>query len=115
MLSTVGGCSVWASNAAGPPSRRATAAMVGRERCIRTRRRRVRRLPREPARSGLGLGAGQRPESQPLTIRRDVHLDLVAAAEIAHEDPLAQRVLDVPLNRPLERPGPVVLVVPLLD
>ena len=41
-------------------------------------RRWARRLRAEPARAGLGLGAGQRPESQPLAVGRDVHLDLVA-------------------------------------
>ena len=65
--------------------------------------------------AALGLGAGQRPEGQPLAVGRDVDLDLVAAAELAHEDLLAERILDVPLDRPLERPRAVALVVAVLD
>src|SRR5690348_8162055 len=115
MLSMVGGCSSWATSAAGTPTRRATAAAVGRKRCIRTRSEVG--APRPEARRGaaLGLGAGQRPEDQPLTVGRDVHLDLVAASELAHEDLLAERILDVPLDRPLERPGAIALIVPVFD
>src|SRR3712207_8263497 len=47
-------------------------------------------------------------------VRRDVHLDLVAPAELALEDLLRQGVLDEPLDRPLQRPGPERLVVPVL-
>ena len=97
------------------PSRRATAARNGRKRCISTGWKWARRPPGGAGAGGSGLGAGQGPEGQPLAVGRDIHLDLVAPAELAHEDLLAERILDVLLDRPLERPGAVVLVVAVLD
>src|SRR5690242_162056 len=115
MLSMVGGCWSWASSAAGTPVRRATAAAMGRSCCIRTRLEVGAPAPGSRRGAALGLGVGQRPEAQPLTVGRDVHLDLVAASELAHEDLLAERILDVPLDRPLERPGAIALIVPVFD
>src|SRR5687768_11928655 len=120
MLSTMGGatgsaCGSWAASAAGPPNRRATAAWNGRKRCIGTGWEVSAPAPgRGPAPATSGLGPGQRPEHQPLAVGRDVHLDLVAPAELAQQDLLAERVLDELLDRPLERSGAIVLVVALL-
>src|SRR5215208_6727915 len=92
MLSTMGGWSSWASSAAGPPRKRATAARRGRRRCIRTRSEEGAPAPIGAGARRLGLGAGQRPEGQPFAIGRDVHFDFVATTEVAHEDLLAERV-----------------------
>ena len=116
MLSTVGGCWSWAGERRRRPQQEGHGGeAMERKRCIRTRSEVGAPAPGSRRASGLGLGAGQRPEGQPLAVGRDVHLDLVAAAELAHEDLLAERILDVPLDRPLERPGAVVLVVAVLD
>src|SRR6185295_9291519 len=111
MLSTTGGLWSWARRAAGPPRRRATAARIGEGRCISPGW--VRRQRRRMAASGLG--DGQRPEDQPLAVGSDIHLDFVAAPELAHEDLLTEWILDVALDRPLQRAGPEALVVPVLD
>src|SRR6476469_9103274 len=94
MVSTIGVVVTlsWPRRAAGPARRRATAASNGPKRCISTGRR---------------VGA-------PAAGGRDVDFDLVAAAELAHQDLLAERILHELLDRPLERTRPVVLVVPLL-
>src|SRR5688500_9030685 len=115
MLSTAGGAGSWPKSNAGPPTRRKPAVRMGRERRISRGRRWARRTPGGARRAALGLGAGQCPERQPLAVGRDIDLDLVAAAEVAHENPLAERILDVALDGPLQRAGPIVLVIAVLD
>src|SRR5581483_9193580 len=68
----------------------------------------------EPRRSGLRCRARQYAEVQPLAVRRDVDLDLVALREVAHEDFLRERILDELLNRSLERTRAILLVVAVL-
>src|SRR5688572_18964025 len=45
----------------------------------------------------------------------DIHLDLVAPGELAGQNLLAQGIFDVALDRALERPGSVGLVIAMLD
>src|SRR4051812_47792845 len=66
---------------------------------------------RKPGAGPSGLGSGQRPEDQSLAIGRHIDLDFVPPTELSHENLLAERILDVPLNRALQRPSSVVLVV----
>ncbi len=49
----------------------------------------------------LGFGAGEGLEGQLIPLRAHVDFDVVTWSEIAHEDLVRQRVLNVPLNRPL--------------
>src|SRR5579864_6100774 len=63
----------------------------------------------------LRPGAGKGAEDESITLGGNRDLDLVAPTELADEDPLTERVLDIALDRPLERPGPIALVVALLD
>src|SRR5690349_2987455 len=93
MLSTMGVAVSWARSAAGPARRRATAAMIGPKRCISTGRRVGAPAPGGAGAGGSGLGTGQRLEHQAVAVRRYVDFDLVAAAELAHQDFLAQRIL----------------------
>ena len=59
---------------------------------------------------------GQDAELQFLLLRgRDLNFDLIPLGELAQQDLLGERILDVPLNRPLERTSAVVLVVPVVD
>src|SRR4029078_705420 len=60
-------------------------------------------------------GAGRHPERELVLLRGDVDLDLVPLGELAEEELLRERVLDVALERPLQRARPVRLVVPLAD
>src|SRR5206468_13038108 len=60
------------------------------------------------------LQAGESPERQALLVGRDVDFDLVAAREVADQDLLREGILDVLLNRALERPRAVVLVVAVI-
>jgi len=79
---------------------------------------RRRRRPQKRAASELlclGAGAGQGAEDESVSFRREIHFDLIAPAELAHQYAFAQRILDVTLDGPLERPGAVALVVPLFD
>src|SRR5207244_1346463 len=68
---------------------------------------------RKRAAGGSRLRAGEGAEGEALLVRRHVYLDLVAARELADQDLLRERVLDVLLDRPLQRPGAEVLVVPV--
>src|SRR5712691_3443365 len=116
MLSTVGGASSWAQSAAGAPPREATAAEISRKRCISNGWRVSTPDPSGcPAYGALSLRAGQRPECQPLAVGCHIHLDLVAAAEVSHQDPLAERILDVALDGALEGSSAEVLVVAVID
>src|SRR5882724_2947576 len=114
MLSTVATACSWARIATGVPNARNTAATNDGSRCIRTGWRVGAPARMDRRWAGLGLRPSQRPEREPLAIGRDIHFDLVAAAEIPHEDLLAQRILDIALDRALERARPVTLVVPVL-
>src|SRR5262245_46830297 len=55
--------------------------------------------------------AGQRAEDQLVAFGRQVDLQLFSPAQVARQHPLAQRILDVLLDRALERASPVILVV----
>ena len=114
MLSTAGGPGSWAAE---PPALHRGAAGGKMEEYDASARGGGKRggLPRKPRRAALCLGTGQRPEDQPFAVRRNIYLDLVSPAEVAHEDLLAQRVLDVALDGTLQRAGSVVLVVAVLD
>src|SRR5258708_14084498 len=70
----------------------------------------IRRMPVR-----LRLRARERTELQPLAVAGRVDLDLVALGEVADQDLLGERVLDIALDGPLERPGAEVLVVAVLD
>src|SRR5215208_2747982 len=81
--------------------------------------------PAGPARPLLHFGAdapgwlrlGRRARDSELElgpVGRDVDLDLVPLRKLTQEDLLRERVLDVALDRPLQRPGPEVLVEPVL-
>src|SRR4029078_5031800 len=64
----------------------------------------------------LGLrSTRQHLEIEPLAVWGDVHLDLVVPREFTHENLLAKRILDELLNRPITRPGTVLLVIAVLD
>src|ERR1043165_1556096 len=58
---------------------------------------------------------GQDPELECIAAWRDVDLQLVTASELADENFLGERILDVLLNRPLQWPSAVLLVVAMLD
>src|SRR5205823_3939581 len=60
---------------------------------------------------GSRLGAGERAEPQAFLVRGHVDLDLVAPRELADQDLLRQRILDVLLDRALQRARAEVLVI----
>src|SRR5690606_27070782 len=55
------------------------------------------------------------PELERPALRSHVHLDLVAARELAHQDLLRERILEVTLDRPAERTSTEALVVAVVD
>src|SRR5213078_3286111 len=64
----------------------------------------------------LRLGsAGQDPKLEMLAVLRDANFELVASRKLSDEDLFGKRVLDEALDRPLERPRAIVLVVSVLD
>src|SRR3970040_107323 len=65
-------------------------------------------------RTCLGLGAGQGPGHELVAFGAHVHFDLIPGGEPPQQDLIRQRIFDVALNGPLERPRPEVLVVPVL-
>src|SRR5689334_15103196 len=63
----------------------------------------------------LGLRrARENPEIQLRPVGGRIHFDFVAAGELPEQDLLREWILDVLLDRPLERTRPVGLVVPVL-
>src|SRR5687767_8567942 len=72
------------------------------------------RRPSVPHWSGVVRRACQDPKLQLGPVGRDIHLDLVALRELAEEDLLGERILDVTLDGATERTGTVGLVVPVL-
>ena len=62
----------------------------------------------------LGVEPVSTRKSRCSPIRRDVDLDLVPPRELAHQNLLRQRILDELLDRPLERPRAILLVVAVL-
>src|SRR4051812_15633272 len=57
----------------------------------------------------------QHPEFERIAARGDVNLELVSTGELSDEDLFGERILDVLLDRSLERPRSVLLVVAVLD
>src|SRR5690606_39583998 len=55
------------------------------------------------------------PDLESVACRVHVHLELLARGEIADQDLLRERILDVALNRAPQRPGTELLVVTLVD
>src|SRR5688572_20870871 len=114
MLSTAGGAGSWARSAAGSPRRSKPAVRNWRKRRI-GKGRRVGGPDPGGSGTGLRLGAGQRAERKPLAIGRHIDFDLVSSSEVSQQYLLAERILDVALDRALQRAGAVVLIVAVLD
>src|SRR2546430_11685863 len=77
----------------------------------------IRRPPRStlfPYTTLFRSRAGERAERQPFLVRGRVDLDLLAPRELADQDLLRERILDVLLNRALQRARAEVLIVPAL-
>src|SRR6476620_2809238 len=65
-------------------------------------------------RSPSGLRARQGTEDQAVALRGDIDLDFLTTTELAGQDPLGERVLDVALDGPLEGAGAVLGIEPVV-